>query len=481
MILAAQDGITGHYSGVGTLAQAHIRVLARTAHACEVLFGTALVVSTVTPLRQRPTHAYDPHILAASRRICRSTGGDVVLVEDGDPHGHWIGLPAWRAASSAAAEAALRRQLEAEAAHNQPVDLAVVAVDVPFAGTASQVLLASTPTRGERTAIFTPQSTAADQASGKSEALDEVRHDWELGCAHDALASGAHVGAASPYAFSHLARAWGLEAEALTPHLVGLDPSAGRYNISVPEVARILRNNGLPIDRPLLVSMGRAEPEKSLDTLLRVDRRVLGNAVRVVVAGLYSPRDAPIAESNRDVVRRLRRLAARDSSSVLILGFDASLGAALLAWPGTMVTLVPSRSEPLGILGLEARFLARPRRGHGHGATLMLADTPGLVDHAQGIDGVASMSESNGLAGVDVVDMHAPNGIAALNNAVDSALHRTPMLRRQMRMDAAATLDPYLLSHSLPRLLALLLPRIVIDPRAVTAHLDQVAPEIRQP
>jgi glycosyltransferase involved in cell wall biosynthesis len=142
------------------------------------------------------------------------------------------------------------------------------------------------------------------------------------------------------------------------------------------DIAKKLRQHNIPLDKPLLVSWGRAVPYKKFDIVIK-SAAELGKDVHAVVV---------VSPESRDL-SNLRNSLGLDMS--LIFGFDAELVACLLQWKNSAVVPILAKLEPCGLTPMEARMHARHQ-----GPLVVTSDTGGLPEQMKhGVDGLVSRQD----------------------------------------------------------------------------------------
>ena len=113
---------------------------------------------------------------------------------------------------------------------------------------------------------------------------------------------------------------------------------------------------GIPLERPLILTMGRLDPQKNQELGIRVLQGLLAAQVDCHLA-LIGP------VTNQPYYERLQKLAAESASRrrVSILpGLDPDSGELSDAYQAADLMLLPSRHEPFGIVVLEAWAAGKP-------------------------------------------------------------------------------------------------------------------------
>jgi glycosyltransferase involved in cell wall biosynthesis len=186
----------------------------------------------------------------------------------------------------------------------------------------------------------------------------------------------AKLGVISDFMRDQIVRDYGAAEHTLVRTGNGIDPTDSWYrNRDGFELRERLSAVNVPLDRPLVVSFGRAADFKRHDLVLRAAAELDGEAHLVLMTDL-----------RRDDLHAMK--AELDIDATLITSFDKELVASLVQWPQTRATILYSENEPCGIMPMEARLLARDTE-----TVLILSDSGGFVEQAtHGVDTIVGRS-----------------------------------------------------------------------------------------
>jgi glycosyltransferase involved in cell wall biosynthesis len=187
---------------------------------------------------------------------------------------------------------------------------------------------------------------------------------------------GARLGVISDFMRAQIVEDYGAAEHTLVRTGNGIDPTDPWYRRRDRlELEDRLAAEDIPLDRPLVVSFGRAAGFKRHDLVLRAAAELGGDAHLVLMTDLH-----------RDDLHALRR--DLDIDATLITSFDKELVAALVQWPGTSATVLYSENEPCGIMPMEVRLLARDTD-----TVLVLSDSGGFAEQSEhGVDTIVGRS-----------------------------------------------------------------------------------------
>lgn len=238
----------------------------------------------------------------------------------------------------------------------------VIAVDTPFAQTANYYLDEYKSDNVQF--IWLPQSTVRIHGYGKSSVLDQQgkqyvneRYDWErtiieLANNHDAVA----IGSAGDFLRKHLIDEYGASPTVFVDMKNSLYlPRLERNKKDQNYIEQILVAFGVPTDRPLLFSFGRAEPYKGLDYVLRnADELINNDGYYVLILASPYTKDDPY-------LKELDQLASKYPDDIkIVYDLDFVTPHYLMQWKHTNIIAVLSRSEPFGLIPIESRFYNNP-------------------------------------------------------------------------------------------------------------------------
>jgi len=193
------------------------------------------------------------------------------------------------------------------------------------------------------------------------------------------------IGYISEFIRKHLIEDYGARLEHTVPTGNGLNPTDPHFRLrSEAEIINKLNEYGIPLDKPLLFSWGRAVAYKRFDMVLKVAEKVKDQLYPVVMVAPHS-----------DELLHLKESLKLDMS--LIFKFDSELVACLLQWKNTMVTPILAYLEPCGLTPMEIRMHARNQ-----GPILVTSDTGGLPEQVEdGVDGfISKQDDVENVAGV---------------------------------------------------------------------------------
>ena len=257
------------------------------------------------------------------------------------------------------------------------------------------------------------------------------------------FAPNCFVGAISHYMQHQLTGSYGARPQDVLPVHNGIAPTSPWYRQRpTGEIAATLQRYGVPTDRPLLVSFGRAAEFKRHDLTVRAAGELAGRAHLVLMT-----------DPERPDLRRLAEQVCPDST--LLASFDRELVACLIQWERTAAVILLSEGEPCGIMPMEARLLARTT-----GGVLVLADSGGFSEQA-----------------TDEADafLCAPGDAHAAAGALARALAMRHEERERMRnCSASRVLDEYTWQGQTLRTLSAVYPEVSLVADAVLSRLREV-------
>jgi D-inositol-3-phosphate glycosyltransferase len=254
--------------------------------------------------------------------------------------------PVWRQLSNGAAQAAL--QLAAD--HDQ---VAVIAVDTPFAGTG---------------AAYTELAAGSGHRSGRVRILlalygtthihdhpepDPARLAWEHAGLAAARDTRVHVAGIGDFLTGHLVARYGLDPSRLVAWKSSLDLTAPDLAPMPPgQAVATAATHGVPLDRPIVLTIGRTDPTKGVDLLIDALAPLRDRVHLVAVVVPFDGHD-PLLDDYR------RRIDAARLRATLVPRFTRDLPRALASLPTTRVVACPSRGDSLANVPFEIALWAR--------------------------------------------------------------------------------------------------------------------------
>ncbi|QFZ17737.1 glycosyltransferase family 4 protein [Saccharothrix syringae] len=389
------------YHGIGTQTRYLISCLG--GHRAELVdavgeFDVHLLVPDAS--YSRPGYAVDEAMLAANR--LRVEAADITLWELAHDDSRLFHIDKWHQVS---AEAARVVSVLAE----RYDEVLVVAVDAIYCVVGDHLDRLLTPGQWERTSlVYTLYSSSRIPGTTQEPGRDEGELAAVMRANTDPRVFFADVGT---YFSAHLVEDFGLDPTRLRPFIQALsldDPELQRRDRA--EALEEVRSWNIPLDRPIVLSMGRADPIKGLDRAIRAVTPLRERLHFVLIAAPYTPEDAEI--------RKYRTLLAESGlRHTLVPRFDRTLPRSLCSLHETAAVLSASLGEPCGQVPQEAALWAQ-----GGGPVVIVPDEGGLA--AQIIPGTTGFVFPQG-------------DIGAMTRMVETVLDQTPEERDRMR--AAAT------------------------------------------
>ena len=208
--------------------------------------------------------------------------------------------------------------------------------------------------------IWLPQSTALihkiDSAIGISSVQDNYIQDrfkWEKGVVDlSKVHKQVKIGAVGNFMKQHLIASYGADEKKLVLIQNSLFLKRLKsYKLKQNEIASKLMTLGVPLDRPLLFSFGRAELYKGLDLVLKNSFELIQKQhfFILILASPYSMEDK--------YVKELKQLAEQYPLDIkIVFGLDFLTPHYIMQWKNTKILALLSRAEPFGLIPIESRF-----------------------------------------------------------------------------------------------------------------------------
>jgi len=267
LVQFSYDGVTTYQCGVGTVV---LNVLKVIEELNERFLGLLRIKAYFVTPDYRHLPSYDRTLKHENRRRLEKTGGALIEVEPEQSWATEFGKPEnWLEISQKGAEIA------AEIIHNNKHTL-VIAHDTAFAQLPLFLadLKLDSPTFK---AIWLPHCTSViyDGVDGWPE-----RKEWEMGAVNQA------VGYISEYMKGHLRDYY--RAQYLVPFRTGIIRNDFVENFSQARIQEELKHFGIPLNKQLVFTIGRAKPIKGqdlvLDTFLLLSAKERKNLHLVILA-----------------------------------------------------------------------------------------------------------------------------------------------------------------------------------------------------
>jgi glycosyltransferase involved in cell wall biosynthesis len=317
-----------------------------------------------------------PGGLDRGRKQLRDMGGELFLLpnySDGDePRASWGvpelgGMENWKALSGAAAGLlfTLAQRHETVIAYCH---------DVPYALTSVYAASQSAVADLDITTLFINHASALTHEmpvpNPERLMVECAAVQWAK------IKPAARLGAISSFMRDQVVHDYGADPNTVISAGNGITPTDPWYRRrNESEIAERLTGAGVPLDRPLIVSFGRAAGFKRHDLVLRAAAAVSPDAHLVLMTDL-----------RRDDLHQLKAELGVDAT--LLTSFDKELVASLVQWSRTRAAVLYSENEPCGIMPMEVRLLAK-----GTGTVLVLSDSGGFPEQAtDGVDAVLGRS-----------------------------------------------------------------------------------------
>lgn len=396
------NGVCNNTNGLGRQTKTLLSALAR--HRAELIRSVGpFDVHLACPQPGPDTWAFDPADLATSQRVVASWGG-LVHPLPYDTRAPFWSVPTWQALSHAGARCA-------EELAGRYDELLVIAVDTPFAVLGE--ILARRKRSGTRCDVHVLLAFYSTALIVERPHPNPARVAWErrgIGSANEQ--ADIWVGDVGRFLSSHLRSEFGLRSQRLAPFVSSLDLASPDLDPMPVQMARqVAARWQVPLDRPLVVTIGRTDPTKGIDLLIHAVGP-LRDEVHVVIIAVPSGRDDPL------IADYARRIAREDLRATLVTEYTRELPRALCGLPETRAVVCPSRGETLANVPFEVA---------------LWAEQVGPVVVAPRRDGFVEQID-DGVTGV-LYDPATPGG---LTRAVRQALSLTEARRAGMRAAAHA-------------------------------------------
>lgn len=422
LVYATYNGVFNNTNGIGRQTKTMLSTLARHHRAwCREVAPFDFHLVAPLPL---PDHwGYSADDLAYAHAVTDAAGGRVHYCPlPTEPSRFWS-RSTWEALSisCAAVVCGLSHQYR---------KLVVLAVDTPYLGVGHALRDVGPVLQVglDVLLLFYSTSLILDR-------LDPMpdRQEWE----HAAIAAAngsptTRVADIGEYMSRHLVDAYGLDSDRLVPFPSSLDVSHEEFSPMSPGHARArVSAYGVPLDRPIVLAFGRADPIKGFDVLIRALAPLREQVHLVLIAVPYSRVD-PIVSNYTEL------LESTGVRATCLWRYDRELPRSLCQLPETRVVACPSLGEPLSNIPFEVALWAR----YG-GPVLVCPAADGYVEQVS--DGVTGFTyeRARGAEGLTegiqrALAVDSQTRVRMRQTAYDEAL-----AKRDARMNVACMLRHY--------------------------------------
>lgn len=393
------NGVCNNTNGIGRQTKTLLSILSTERSRLRQSLGRTIDVHLGTPACGRHTWDFSPGDWRVAERVIAGWGGRVWSLGWPTEQGFWS-LPAWTALCVQAAQ--LIRVLT-----DRYRRLIILAIDTPFLGVAGSMLQSGGIPDNARIALV-PYST---RLIVEREAPTPAHVAWERDGLAAADGHSVVVAAVGSYIRKHLAEEYGVAEDHFVPYRSALHVESPEF-LPHPDPSSVLLRYAIPLDRPIVLALGRDDPTKGLDLLPRALRRVASRIHLVLIV-------VPQGQSRETVRQQYEaRLSTSGVRSSLVIGFNRELPHAVASSQRTAAVVCPSRGETLSNVPFEVALWAR-------------AGGPIVVCPA--IDGFVEQVDA-GITGY----LYDPSDPEALATAVEASINLPAEVRRRMAAAAAA-------------------------------------------
>ncbi|GAA3687220.1 hypothetical protein GCM10022267_87620 [Lentzea roselyniae] len=358
LVYCTFDGVANLYHGIGTQTRYLISCLGSSgAELVDAIgeFDVHLLVPDAS--YSRPGYAINESLLAENREKIAKAG--VTLWELAHDDSRLFHIAKWHQLCAEAAKVV--RQLV-----DRYDEVLVAAVDAIFCVLADHLDRELEPSQWERTQlVYTLYSSSRIPGTSHTPGRDEGEATCVARANTDARVFLADVGS---YFSRHLVEDFGLDPTRLLPFTQALslgDPELTRRDRA--EALAEVTSWGIPTDRPIVLSLGRADPIKGLDRAIRAVTPLRDRIHFVLIAVPYTQDDPEIAKYRA-------MLAESGLRHTFVTQFDRGLPRSLCSLDETVAVLSASLGEPCGQVPQEAALWA-----DGGGPVVIVPDEGGLA------------------------------------------------------------------------------------------------------
>lgn len=367
--LISYDGIVNNYCGLGTSTRSFIKSFMYV-HDFMKKSDIDLSLHLVTQALLPESLGYSENIKNESMRVTRETGGEVHFIGNASdgmiPYGR---LDNWKAASENAATVVLNQAKNFD-------ESIVFCFDTPYARVPYNISMqkkaygvdniTSVIVLESDVFIHEPENPSIERIAWEASSLKQAEFDDSIIIANT-----------GKFITNHLVKHYGLDASKFVDLVQGVDPSLSRYDdIPREKVMEVLKQYGIPLDKKLIFSVGRAVDYKGFDLLIEAASKLKEEAHLVFVASPY--------KTEATFVDELKRLLEETKlECTAIFDCDFKLPSYICQWENTKLVVQLSRREPFGLVPEEVRVWSKDSY-----PMVLVSNKDGFVEQiTDGVDG----------------------------------------------------------------------------------------------
>lgn len=354
----AHDGITSHYAGIGTYTKSYLDSFPKI-----IAFlkkgGLLVDLYLVTPKYKKMFYGYNESVKQNNLKLVGKYRGKIIEVDNGmggfDSYGN---IKNWNKCSK-----------DASICINEYLSLydnnIIIAVDTPFLRVGE--FLNNINNRRNYNVVLSPQSTERIYNSNISS-----RYEWEkkiFVCANNS--NNIFISYSSFYIKDNLLREYGVVERKLIPSISGLCFDSVRYKkYSQKYIATRLKKYGVPLDRPLIFTIGRLEPYKGFIEAIKFFNQIDSKFKPYFILVGFS------YIKNNSLITELKEIKKREKIvGKFIFHLDLVLPTLIWQWKNSKISVHLSQFEPFGLAPLETRLLAK-----NYGPVVVVSDRGGFPE-----------------------------------------------------------------------------------------------------
>jgi glycosyltransferase involved in cell wall biosynthesis len=420
LVYATYNGVFSNTNGIGRQTKTFLATVARHRGRLESVAGP-FDVHVVAPVPIAHRWGFCADDLAYARSIVDSARGKIHFCPAPRSIGPFWSVASWEALSAGAAAVTL----DLATAYD---DVVVIAIDPPFLKVGSYLEDASSATPTRIRTVLAPFSTAL---ISERPSPSPHRVAWELAAIQSAnRLPSVFVADIARVVTTQLTEVYGLSLSRLLPYPASVDTDgADGQPLALRAALDIAAQFEVPLDRPVILSFSRADPNKGFETLIDATVPLRDGVHLVLVAVPGSADDITVVDDYR------RRAAAAGIRATIVGRYTRELPRALCRLPQTRAVACPYRGDTLANVPFEVALWARE-----DGPIVIGLDQDGLREQVE--------SDRTGI-------LYAPDTVQALTTALTHALSLDASKRTAMRLAAhAKVIAERSASESLSRLIA---------------------------
>lgn len=369
------DGLVNTMCGVGVISRFFVNSFKGVRDKLYDEQGVQVDLHLISIALKNGALGYSNKVKKASIQTARMCGGQLHLIVNGTDGTEQFGkVENWKLASAAAAN----KSMEISTTYDKTI---VFCVDIPFMYVPHYI-----EQQKEAFGAINIESIIvlhSDVLSHEAENPNIERLSWEASAIkYGCLRPSIKFAKTSNFLMNHLIKHYSINKHQIVPLQSGIDLEDSKYKyIDQKKIKKVLETRGIPTNKDLIFSVGRAVPYKGFEQLIEACSKIKHDAHLVFIASPYK-----FAPSNIEHLKEL--IKQYKISCTPIYQLDMDLPRFICQWKRTIICAQLSLHEPFGLVPEEVRIWAK-----NGGPVILTSGREGFVEQiTDGIDGFSIKS-----------------------------------------------------------------------------------------